>query len=74
MISTLNHELLNALDLRVLTVQRIEAGRWWNFRHVISPFSRLWLVLGGRAEVRHHGRTIHAAPQPDPSGAGLHRA
>jgi AraC-like DNA-binding protein len=47
--------LLNSLDLRVLTVQRTEAGRWWNFRNVISPFSRLWLVLGGQAVVRHHG-------------------
>ncbi len=62
MISALNQELLNALDMRVLTVQRIEAGRWWNFGHVISPFSRLWLVLGGRAEVRHHGRTFSLRP------------
>ena len=62
MISALNQELLNALDLRVLTVQRIEAGRWWNFNHVISPFSRLWLVLGGRAVVRHHGRNFSLRP------------
>ena len=62
MISALNQELLNALDMRVLTVQRIEAGRWWNFSHVISPFSRLWLVLGGRAEVRHHGRSFDLRP------------
>ena len=62
MISVLNQELLNSLDLRVLTVQRIDAGRWWHFNHVISPFSRLWLVLGGRAEVRHHGRAFSLRP------------
>lgn len=62
MISTLNHELLNSLDLRVLTVQRTVAGRWWNFQNVISPFSRLWLVLGGRAVVRHHGRKYILRP------------
>ena len=56
MSSTLNHELLNSLDLKVLAVQRTEAGRWWNFKHVISPFSRLWLILDGSAVVRHHGR------------------
>jgi AraC-like DNA-binding protein len=62
MVSALNHESLNSLDLRVLAVQRTEAGRWWNFKNVISPFSRLWLVLGGRAEVRHHGRKFILRP------------
>ena len=62
MISTLNHEPLNTLDLRVLAVQRTDAGRWWNFAHVISPFSRLWLVLGGHAVVRHHGRRFILRP------------
>ena len=56
MISALNHELLNSLELKVLAVQRTEAGRWWNFKNVISPFSRLWLILDGHAVVRHHGR------------------
>jgi AraC-like DNA-binding protein len=58
----LNQEILSALDLKVLTVQRIAAGRWWNFRRVISPFSRLWLVLDGRATVRHHGRRFDLEP------------
>ena len=50
--------LLNSLDLQVLSVRRTEAGRWWNFKNVISPFSRLWLILDGRAVVRHHGQTF----------------
>jgi len=62
MISALNQELLNSLALRVLTVQRIEAGRWWNFQHVISPFTRLWLILGGQGVVRHHGRKFSLRP------------
>jgi AraC-like DNA-binding protein len=62
MISTLNHELLQSLDLRVLAVQRTAAGRWWNFKNVISPFSRLWLILDGRAVVRHHGRRYLLRP------------
>lgn len=49
-------ELLRTLDLKVLTVQRTAAGRWWNFQRVVSPFSRLWLIVDGRAEVKHHGR------------------
>ncbi len=62
MTSALNHEALNSLDMQVLAVQRTEAGRWWNFRQVISPFSRLWLILGGRAVVRHHGRQFDLRP------------
>jgi AraC-like DNA-binding protein len=55
-------ETLGALDLRVLAVQRTEAGRWWNFQHVISPFSRLWLILDGHATVRHHDREFKLSP------------
>ena len=54
--SPLNPELLNSLDLKVLAVQRTRAGRWWNFKQVVSPFSRLWLILDGHAVVRHHDR------------------
>ncbi|HEU5122746.1 MAG TPA: AraC family transcriptional regulator [Verrucomicrobiae bacterium] len=62
MTDAISQELLNALDLRVLAVQRTEAGRWWNFRHVISPFSRLWLILEGQATVTHHGRKFILKP------------
>jgi AraC-like DNA-binding protein len=58
----LNQELFRALDLRVLAVQRITAGRWWNFQHVVSPFARLWYIQGGRATVRHNAREFILAP------------
>lgn len=62
MASSLNKELLGALDIRLLAVQRTRVGRWWKFRHVISPFARLWLILDGRATVRHHGRSFRLTP------------
>ena len=62
MIHALSPESLGSLDLQVLTVQRTEVGRWWNFRNVVSPFSRLWLILDGRATVSHHGRTFVLKP------------
>jgi AraC-like DNA-binding protein len=58
----LNQELLRSLDLRILAVQRTEAGRWWNFKNVISPYSRLWLILDGQARVRHHHREFRLTP------------
>jgi len=60
--SPISQELLSQLDLRVLAIQRTTAGPWWNYRNVISPFSRLWLILGGRAVVRHHGREFKLEP------------
>ena len=54
----LNQETLSSLALNVLTIQQTAAGRWWNYRNVISPFSRLWLILDGQGVVRHHGREI----------------
>ncbi len=62
MSALLNFEALGHLDLRVLAVQRTVAGRWWNFRKVISPFARLWLILDGRGMVRHHGREFQLRP------------
>lgn len=58
----LSHESLRALDIKILAVQRAVAGRWWNYQNVISPFSRLWLVLGGGAVVRHHGKKFFLRP------------
>jgi len=60
--AALNQESLHTLDLRILAVQRTVAGRWWNFRNVISPFSRLWLILDGQAIVRHHRREFRLKP------------
>jgi hypothetical protein len=59
--SILNQNVFATLDLKVLTVQRTVAGSWWNFKNVISPFSRLWLILDGHGVVRHHGRKFKLA-------------
>lgn len=62
MAHVLSQELLVQLDLRALAVQRTAAGKWWNFQNVVSPFSRLWLILDGRGVVKHHGRTFQLKP------------
>lgn len=54
--------LLESLDVRILTVQRTAAGTWWNYARVNSPFSRLWLGIGGGATVQHHGRNFQLRP------------
>jgi len=49
-------ELLPSLDIRILALDRLSPGTWWNYREVRSTYNRLFLVLGGEAFVRHHGR------------------
>lgn len=58
----LTKELLGSLELRILNVQRSRVEKWWNYQQVVSPYSRLWLVLGGRARARHHGREFQLTP------------
>jgi len=58
----LTRQMLASLDLQVLSVQRTQAGRWWQFENVVSPFSRLWLILGGRAHVTQRGRRYELRP------------
>jgi AraC-like DNA-binding protein len=60
--SLINQEILRGLEFKILSIQRTVAGRWWNFKNVTSPFSRLWLVLEGQAEVKHHGRRFVLKP------------
>ncbi len=59
---SLSQELLASVKLKVLAIERMEAGSWWNYREVSSPFSRLWLPLKGDAKVKHHGRTHTLSP------------
>lgn len=61
-LSMLSQESLTSLELSIQAVQRIDAGQWWNFRRVISPFSRLWLILDGKATVCQQGHRFSLKP------------
>lgn len=60
--SLMQKENLAALDLKVLAVQRTQPNRWWNWKQVVSPFSRLWLILEGVAFTSHHGQEFTLKP------------
>lgn len=38
--------------------------RRWTFRHIHSPFARLYHVASGRGLIEHHGRTFTLLPGP----------
>lgn len=58
----ISSSLLSTLSLDLLAIEKVRPDRWWNFKQVNSPFSRLYLVDGGTAFVRHHGQTWALAP------------
>jgi len=37
-------------------------GEWWNFKEVISPFSRLYLITEGEGWVYHNNQEHHLTP------------
>lgn len=37
-------------------------GKWWKFKEVISPFTRLYLITGGEGWVYHSNQEFHLTP------------
>ncbi|MDR3714452.1 MAG: AraC family transcriptional regulator, partial [Puia sp.] len=47
------------LQLTLLNTDRVTLDNQWNYDDVLSPFSRLYLILSGDAKVYHHEETFH---------------
>ena len=56
------HDILPSLRLRVKATGFLRTGNWWNWKNVNSPFTRLYLITGGSAYIKHHGREFHLEP------------
>jgi hypothetical protein len=56
LLPALSQESLTSLELRIQAVQRIDAGQWWNFGRVISPFSRLYVRSPSEYRATHGTR------------------
>ena len=48
-------DMLSSLQLKLYAFDRIRCGSWWDYRKVNSPFTRLFLTLGGSASVTFEG-------------------
>jgi len=55
-------DTLQKLTLTLLHMGHIDVGTEWQFDRVISPFSRLYLILSGEAWVYHHGQKFTLRP------------
>lgn len=52
-------EIINSLQLDMLFTEFKQVGPWWNYKNVISPFSRLYLVTEGEGWVSYSDREFH---------------
>ena len=55
-------ELLPTLKLNILHMGCRTNGQEWQYKGVISPFSRLYFIIDGQARVHHHNRQYHMTP------------
>jgi AraC-like DNA-binding protein len=49
---------LQALRITLLNIDHINLDQSWNYDNVISPFSRLYYVMSGKAKVYHHAQVF----------------
>jgi AraC-like DNA-binding protein len=56
------NDLVQSLDFKILSLQRVKLQRGWSFEQVISPFSHLWFVVAGQATIKHHGSAFELRP------------
>ncbi len=48
--------LIKTLRLTLLNMEYCKVGTYWNYKNVVSPFSRLYLITEGKCRVYHHGQ------------------
>ncbi len=53
------HPAVLPLQLTLLNAGHVGLDSKWNYDNVLSPFSRLYLILSGEAKVYHHEKTFH---------------
>ena len=55
-------ELIHTVQVDILAAECKKVDTWWNFNKINSPFSRLFYILKGQAQVRHHNQTFTLTP------------
>ncbi len=52
-------QVINSLYLTLLYTEHREVGGWWNYKKVMSPFSRMYLVPAGEGWVYQNKQEFH---------------
>ncbi|MFN8206567.1 MAG: AraC family ligand binding domain-containing protein [Bacteroidales bacterium] len=53
------YEVINSLKLDLLFTEFKQVGTWWNYKNIISPFSRLFLIPKGEGWISNSDREYH---------------
>jgi AraC-like DNA-binding protein len=48
--------ILSNVKLDLLAVDQIRPTTWWRIQNVSNPYARVYVITGGEASVRHHGK------------------
>jgi AraC-like DNA-binding protein len=48
------NQFLSSLKTELVAVDATEVGKWWDFKNLNSPFSRLYLITEGKGYITHH--------------------
>ncbi len=55
-------QLLQSLQFRLLFTEHCTVGTDWDYKNVLSPFSRILIITGGEGYVWHHNQKFHLTP------------
>lgn len=58
----ISEDLLHSMQIRLLTADYHTPTDWWNFKKVNSPYSRLYMITDGAAQVTHQKQTYQLTP------------
>ena len=53
---------LQALQLTLLNTAKVKLDTQWDYKNVISPFSRMYYITEGHANVYHNNKVFQLMP------------
>lgn len=55
-------QFLRNIKTELIAVDATRVGKWWDFKNLNSPFSRLYLITAGAGTISHHNKTYELSP------------
>lgn len=61
-VPSIDRRLLSRVEIDYYALARVRVGRWWRYRGIISPFTRLFYIERGGGIIRHERQEIRLRP------------
>ncbi len=56
------NQFLSSLNTELVAVDATRVGKWWDYKNLNSPFSRLYLITAGKGYITHHNKRYELKP------------